>query len=72
MNLRAVPPLRSTESRDSRIERALSMLTDLMGDEMLPLHARQGLAVVHAEIHACRSPETVARMETKQGLRPTA
>jgi hypothetical protein len=44
------------------------MLTDLMGDEMLPLHARQGLAVVHAEIHACRSPETVARMEREQGI----
>jgi hypothetical protein len=63
MNLRAVPPLRSTESRDSRIERALSMLTDLMGDEMLPADWRQKLEPRRAELCAYRAPRMVGQSE---------
>jgi hypothetical protein len=65
MNLHAVPPLRSTESRDSRIERALSMLTDLMGDEMLPADWRQKLEPRRAELCAYRAPRTLDPAELR-------
>jgi hypothetical protein len=45
------------------------MLTDLMGDEMLPADWRQKLAEPHADLHSRRSPETVARLERQMGLR---
>jgi uncharacterized protein (UPF0147 family) len=69
MTLHSVQPLR-TESTDSRIERALHMLTDLMADQALPADWRKTLAPVHADLHARRSPERVARMEREQHIEP--
>ena len=69
MNLHAVPPLRAESSPESHLERALCLLSGLRDDDMLPEAIRHELAQVHAHVHACRSPETVARMEREAGLR---
>lgn len=63
------PCLKSVRTREQTIELALEALSWAMCEESLPRKLRRDIALVHADLHACRSAETVARMERDMGLR---
>lgn len=69
MTLHAVPPLRSVRTREREIELALEAMVWVMQDRTIPGDVRRKVAKAHTALHACRSPETVARMERERGLR---
>lgn len=58
-----------SETREQRIERALHAMGDVVTDLSLPLHVRKAVWRGYAALHACRTPETVKRLEKEQGLR---
>lgn len=60
--------LHLVESTAMRVERCLRALTDCIGDTSIDAEVRRKLTEAHAELHACRSAETVARMERKMDL----
>lgn len=57
-----------SETREQRIERALLVMGEIVTDLSLPMPARKAVWRGYAALHACRSPEMVARMEKEQGL----
>lgn len=60
--------LHVVRSREQTIELALEAMMWAMCEESIPREVRREIAVAHASLHACRAPETVRRMELKQGL----
>lgn len=58
-----------SETREQRIERALKVMGEVVIDLSLPLSTRKAVWRGYAALHACRSPETVRRMEKDMGLR---
>lgn len=58
-----------SETREQRIERALHAMGDVVTDLDLPLPVRRAVWRGYAALHACRSPETVRRLERDKGLR---
>lgn len=64
--------LRLADTTDARIERGLRALTDLIGDTAIDVELRHKLCDVHADLHAIRSPATVAEMERDLGIGPDA
>jgi len=58
-----------TQTPDERIEALLTELGALVHDMSLSEVRRRRLWRAYCEIHACRSPETVARMEKDMGLK---
>lgn len=65
------PKMRSlhvVRETDETVERALAALTEVMKDKAIPYLTRVACAKAHTELHACRSPETVRRMEQERGL----
>lgn len=64
--------LRLADTTDSRIERGLRALTDLIKDEAITGDVRGQLQRAHAALHACRSPATVAQLESEFGIGPEA
>lgn len=64
--------LRLADTTDARIERCLRALTDLIGDTAIDDEVRRALVKAHQELHACRSPATVAQMERDMGIGPDA
>jgi len=52
-----------TQSPEHRIEALLTELGALVHDQAIPEPRRKRLWRAYCEIHACRSPETVQRME---------
>lgn len=63
------PKLQLVRTREQTIEECLAALVPVMGDKTLTDSARHAAAVLQRELHACRSPATVRRMEKEQGLR---
>jgi len=63
------PKLQLVRTREQTIEEALTALMHVMSDKSIPYHVRRSCAVAHTDLHGCRSPETVRRMEREQGLR---
>ena len=63
------PNLKLVRTREQTIEEALQALTNVMADTSIDAGARRACAIAHGELHACRSPETVRRMEREHGLR---
>lgn len=63
------PRLRSVRTREQTIEECLSALVPVMGDNTISRAARDAAVKLQRELIACRSPETIARMEREQGLR---
>lgn len=62
------PRLQLVRSREQVIEDCLSALIAVIGDTSFPLHVREDAAKAHASLHACRSPQTVRRMERDMGI----
>lgn len=60
---------RPVRSRAQVIELALEAMSWVICEESLPRDVRREVALAHAHLHACRSPETVRRMERAKGLR---
>lgn len=58
-----------SETREQRIERALRVMGEIVTDLSLPLPARKAVWRGYAALHACRSPEMVAQLETERGLK---
>jgi uncharacterized protein (UPF0147 family) len=58
-----------SETREQRIERALKVMGEVMVDLSLPIAARKAVWRGYVALHACRSPEMVARLEQERGLR---
>jgi hypothetical protein len=63
------PKLHAVRTREQSIELALDALMWAMCEESLPRKLRREIALVHADLQKYRSPETVARLERRQGLR---
>ena len=63
------PKLQLVRTREQTIEEALTALMHVMSDKSIPYSVRRSCAVAHTDLHGCRSPETVRRMEREQGLR---
>lgn len=63
------PKLHLVRTRDDAIEDALRTLTEIMGDPNETPERRFNAQLAHKHLHACRSPETVRRLEIEQGLR---
>lgn len=63
------PKLALMRTREQTIEEALQALQHVMSDRSIPYPVRRSCAVAHTDLHACRSPETVRRLEREQGLR---
>lgn len=64
------PKLRVVHSRDEVLESALRALTIVVGDDVqFPADVRRKCDEARRALHACRSSETVARMEREKGLR---
>lgn len=63
------PKFQLVRTREQTIEEALTALQRVMSDKSIPYPVRRSCAVAHTDLHACRSPETVRRMEREQGLR---
>ena len=63
------PKLELVRTREQTIEECLTALQHVMSDKTIPYPVRRSCAVAHADLHACRSPQTVARMERERGLR---
>jgi len=61
--------LQAVRTTADTIEEALIALMHVMSDKSIPYHVRRSCAVAHTDLHACRSPETVRRMEQQQELR---
>ena len=62
------PVLRSIRTREQEIELALEAMVWVMQDRTLPHEVRHKVAQAHTALHACRSPETVVKMESRMGL----
>lgn len=65
----SAPNLKLVRTREQTIEEALQALINVMKDKSIPHKVRYRCAQVHTDLHACRSVETVRRMEQEQGLR---
>ena len=65
----SVPKLQVVRTREQTIEECLTALTNVMADTSIDLAAREKCAEAHKRLHACRSMQTVARLEQEQGLR---
>lgn len=63
------PKLQLVRTREQTIEECLAALVSVMADDTISRAARNAAANLQRELHACRSPETVARLEREQGLR---
>jgi len=63
------PKLQLVRTREQTIEEALQALTNVIADTSIDAAARRACAIAHGELHACRSPETVKRLERDMGLR---
>ena len=63
------PKLQLVRTREQTIEEALQALTNVIADTSIDAGARRACAIAHGELHACRSMQTVARMEREQNLR---
>ncbi|HET9817710.1 MAG TPA: hypothetical protein VFP92_00915 [Rhodanobacteraceae bacterium] len=63
------PALHLVRTRERTIELALEAMQWAMSDRSIPQPVRYSIAKAHTALHACRSPETVARLEREQGLR---
>lgn len=63
------PKLHVVHTREQTIELALEAMMWAVCEESLPREVRHEIAQAHASLHACRSPQTVHRMEQKRGLR---
>jgi hypothetical protein len=61
-----------TQTPDQRIEALLTELGALVHDTTLPEPRRRRLWRAYCEIHACRSVETVRKMEQDMGIGPDA
>lgn len=61
--------LQAVRTTADTIEEALTALMHVMSDKAIPYQVRRACAVAHTELHACRSSETVRRLEREQGLR---
>lgn len=57
-----------SETREQRIERCLKAMGDVVTDLSIPMPTRKAVWRGYAALHACRSPETVRRLEQQQGL----
>lgn len=62
-------PRHCQRSLPRMLDRAMEAMSDVMADRRLPLNVRHVVCKAHAALHACRSPETVKRMESEMGLR---
>jgi uncharacterized protein (UPF0147 family) len=58
-----------SETREQRIERALRAMGDVVTDLSIPIPTRKAVWRGYAALHACRSPETVRRLERDKGMR---
>lgn len=58
-----------SETREQRIERALRAMGDVVTDLSIPMPARKAVWRGYAALHACRTPDTVRRLERDKGLR---
>jgi len=63
------PKLQLVRTREQTIEEALQALVHVMADRSIPYSTRKACANAHTELHGCRSPETVRRMERDMGLK---
>lgn len=63
------PKLALVRTREQTIEECLASLVPVMADKTISRQARDAAVVLQRELHKCRSPETVARLEREQGLR---
>jgi uncharacterized protein (UPF0147 family) len=63
------PNLHLVRTREQTIEEALRALTEVMKDTSIPSDVRDKCWEAYRPLHACRSPETVRRMEHEKGLR---
>lgn len=63
------PKLQLVRTREQAIEECLASLVPVMADNTISRAARDAAAKLQSELHKCRSPETVARLEREQGLR---
>jgi len=63
------PNLKLVRTREQTIEEALQALTNVIADKSIDLAARRQCAEAHKRLHACRSIQTVARLEREKGLR---
>lgn len=63
---RTIAPCRGT--REETIELALQAMTWVISEESIPRDVRREIALAHAHLHACRSTDTVARVEREQRL----
>lgn len=64
------PKFQIVRTREQTIEEALTALQHVMSDKSIPYPVRRSCAVAHTDLHACRSPVTVRRMERQQGIGP--
>lgn len=64
------PKLQLVRTREQTIEDCLASLVLVMADTTISREARDAAVVLQRELHKCRSPETVARMEREMGVRP--
>jgi len=64
------PKLQLVRTREQTIEEALTALMHVMSDKSIPYSVRRSCAVAHTDLHGCRSPETVRRMEREQHIGP--
>jgi len=64
------PKLQLVRTREQTIEEALQALVPVMADQTISRAARDAAAALQRELHACRSPETVRRMEREQHIGP--
>lgn len=59
-----------TQTPEQRIERALHVMGEVVTDLSLPMPVRKAVWNGYAALHACRSPETVRKMEQDMGIGP--
>ena len=64
------PKLALVRTREQTIELALEAMSWVMCEESIPREVRREVAMAHASLHACRSQQTVSRMEADQGITP--
>lgn len=64
----SAPKLRSVRTREQTIEDCLAALVPVMADLSISRPARDAAATLQRELIACRSPQTVRRMEQERGL----
>jgi len=62
--------LQAVRTTADTIEEALTALMHVMSDKSIPYPVRRSCAVAHTDLHGCRSPETVRRMEREQHIGP--